>query len=105
MSDRIAVFKQMLESDPENPMVLFGLANEYLKAGKNTEAIDRLEEYLKFETDEGAAYGMLANAYESLGEKEKARSAYEKGIEVSLANGHPSMASDYKMTLEMDYSD
>lgn len=95
----------MLESDSQNPMVLFGLANEYLKAGDNDAAIKTLEHYLKFETDEGAAYGMLAKAYEAVGNEEKARAAYEKGIEVSIANGHPSMASDYRMTLEIDYAE
>ncbi len=105
MSDRITVFKQMLESDPENPMVLFGLANEYVKAGDNEAAINTLEDYLKFQTDEGAAYGMLAKAYEAIGEEEKAKAAYENGIEVSIANGHPSMASDYRMTLDIDYAE
>jgi hypothetical protein len=48
---------------------------------------------------------MLAKTYERIGEREKARKAYEKGIEVSMAHGHPSMASDYRMTLDLDYSE
>ena len=47
----------MTENDPENPTVLFGLANEYVKAENHAEAIATLEAYLKFGTDEGAAYG------------------------------------------------
>ncbi len=105
MSDRIETFKQMLEADPDNSMVLFGLANEYLKAGNTADAIKTLEEYLNKADDEGAAYGMLAKAYERIGEREKARNAYEKGIEVSMSHGHPSMASDYRMTLDMDYGE
>lgn len=104
MSDRIEVFKQMLKAEPNNTMVLFGLANEYLKAENFTDGIKTLEEYLEKADDEGAAYGMLAKALESTGECEKAKSAYEKGIEVSLAHGHPSMAEDYRMTLDLDYS-
>ena len=105
MSDRIEVFKQMLETDPENTMVMFGLANEYLKAENYADGIETLEKYLKFGTDEGAAYGMLAKAYEATDESEKAKAAYEKGIEVSMANGHPTMAEDYRHTLEIDYVD
>ncbi len=103
MSDRIEVFKQMLESDPDNAMVLFGLANEYqkIKDWKNT--IETLETYLKKSDDEGAAYGMLAKAFEATDEKDKAKAAYEKGITVSLSHGHPSMAEDYRETLEFDY--
>ncbi|MGI8669880.1 MAG: tetratricopeptide repeat protein [Aridibacter sp.] len=105
MSDRIEVFKQMLESDPDNTMVLFGLANEYQKLNDWQKTVETLEEYLEKADDEGAAYGMLAKAFEATGESEKAKSAYEKGIEVSNAHGHPSMAEDYRMTLDMDYDD
>ncbi|HEX9959405.1 MAG TPA: tetratricopeptide repeat protein, partial [Pyrinomonadaceae bacterium] len=61
--------------------------------------------YLNQADDEGAAYGMLAKAYEKQGEREKAKAAYERGIEVSNKHGHPSMAQDYRMTLELDYAD
>lgn len=105
MSERIEIFKQMLEADPENTMVMFGLANEYQKAEMTEETIEALEKYLAIADDEGAAYGMLARAYEQSGDSEKAKAAYEKGIEVSLAHGHPSMAEDYRFTLENDYED
>lgn len=105
MQNRIEVFKQMLESDPNNSMVLFGLANEYQKTGDWQNTIAALEDYLTKADDEGAAYGMLAKAYEQTGMREKARAAYEKGIEVSMAHGHPSMANDYRMTLDLDYGD
>ena len=105
MSERIEVFKQMLEADPDNTMVLFGLANEYQKLRDWSKTIETLKIYLDKTEDEGAAYGMLARAYEATGEREKAKSAYRKGIEVSLANGHPTMAEEYRQTLEFDYGD
>ncbi len=105
MSERIEVFKQMLAADPENTMVMFGLAKEYEKVNQSADVIEILEKYLAKADDEGNAYGMLAKAYEKLGNREKAKSAYEKGIEVSNAHGHPSMAMDYQETLEMDYAD
>ncbi len=105
MSDRIEIFKQMLETEPENTMVMFGLAKEYEKLGRNDEVISLLENYLVKADDEGNAYGMLAKAYEQNGEREKARATYEKGIVVSQAHGHPSMASDYQMTLDLEYAD
>ena len=105
MTNRIEVFKQMLEADPTNTLVQFGLANEYLKAEDYELAIPALESYLQQADDEGAAYGMLAKAYEKQGEREKAKAALERGIEVSNKHGHPSMAQDYRMTLELDYAD
>jgi len=105
MQNRIEVFKQMIESDPSNTMVLFGLANEYQKIEDWQNVIATLEDYLAKADDEGAAYGMLGKAYECAGEREKAKSVYEKGIEVSMAHGHPSMANDYRITLDLDYAD
>jgi predicted Zn-dependent protease len=102
---RIDTFKQMLESEPENALVRFGLANEYLKAERYEEAIAALKDYLQRADDEGAAFGMLAQAYERTGRRELAREAYQRGIEAANLHGHPSMAEDYRMTLESDYQD
>ncbi|MDQ3907648.1 MAG: tetratricopeptide repeat protein [Acidobacteriota bacterium] len=99
MSSRVEVFEQMLAAEPENAMVLFGLAKEYEKAGRDEDVIAVLVKYMGLHDDEGNAYGMLARAYERAGRREEARKAYERGIEVAAAHGHPSMAEDYRMTL------
>ncbi|HEY0081067.1 MAG TPA: hypothetical protein VGB73_20855 [Pyrinomonadaceae bacterium] len=104
-SSRIEVFEQMLESDPENTLVLFGLAKEYEKAGRAQDVVETLTKYLQSADDEGNAYGMLARACEQTGDREAARRAYERGIEVAIGHGHPSMAEDYRMTLESEYED
>lgn len=102
---RIEVFKQMLESEPDNTMVMFGLAKEYEKAGETNEVIALLENYLAKTDDEGNAYGMLAKAYETSGDRDKAKETYGRGIAAAVKHGHPSMAQDYKMTLEMDFEE
>ena len=104
-ASRIETFKQMLESDPENTMVRFGLANEYLKTEQYAEAIEALDDYLQRTDDEGAAYGMLARALEKVGRRDEARRAYERGIVAAQKHSHPSMAEDYRMTLVNDYDD
>src|SRR5919202_4693584 len=104
-ASRIDTFRQMLEADPENTMVRFGLANEYLKAERYDEAIVALTDYLERADDEGAAYGMLARALEKVGRRDDARAAYERGIKAAESHGHPSMAEDYRMTLSTDYED
>ncbi len=105
MQNRIEVFKQMLETEPENTMVMFGLAKEYEKLNQHAEVVALLEDYLAKADDEGNAYGMLAKAYDQNGMREKAIETYKKGVEVSMAHGHPSMANDYQMTLDLDYAD
>jgi len=103
--DRIEVFEQMLKSDPSNTMVMFGLAKEYEKLGQHADVIRVLEDYLSKADDEGNAYGTLANAYSLSGDRDKAIEIYKKGIDVSMAHGHPSMANEYKMTLDLDNVD
>jgi predicted Zn-dependent protease len=102
---RIETFAKMLESDPDNALVRFGLANEYMKAERYEDAINALNEYLQRSDDEGAAFGMLARAYEQVGMRDAAREAYQRGIEAAELHHHPSMAEDYRMTLETDYQD
>lgn len=99
-TSRIDVFKQMLVSDPINSSILFGLAKEYEKTGQTQEMIETLERYLAIADDEGNAFGMLARAYEQAGQRDKAKEAYQRGIEAATAHGHPSMAEEYRMTLE-----
>jgi predicted Zn-dependent protease len=99
MTNRIEVFEQMLASDPGNTSVLFGLAKEYEKAGRDQDLVDTLKRYLDQVDDEGNAFGMLAGAYERLGDRDKAREAYERGIETAQRHGHPGMAEDYRMML------
>ena len=86
-------------------MVMFGLAKEYEKAGEHQKVVAMLESYLAKADDEGNAYGTLAQAYLATGQREKAIAAYTKGIEVAMAHGHPSMANEYRMTLDMDLAD
>lgn len=105
MQNRIAVFRQMLVDDPANTMVMFGLAKEYEKLGQHTDVIELLEGYLAKTDDEGNAYGVLANAYNLSGDSEKAVETYKKGIDTAMAHGHPSMANEYRMTLDLDFAD
>jgi predicted Zn-dependent protease len=104
-SSRIDVFKQMLEADPSNSAVLFGLAKEYEKADATGEMIETLNRYLAAANDEGNAYGMLARAYEKIGRRDEARQTYEKGIQAATAHGHPSMAEEYRSILASEYED
>jgi predicted Zn-dependent protease len=104
-TSRIDIFKQILETDPTNTAVLFGLAKEYEKVGHNDELISMLERYLTAGDDEGNAYGMLARGYEKAGRREDARATYQMGADAARKHGHPSMADEYTTILETEYDD
>src|SRR5437762_1638029 len=103
-TSRIEIFEQMLTSDPSNTMVLFGLAKEYEKAGDEAKLIATLERYLASADDEGNAFGMLARAYERTNQGDKAREAYQRGVEASMSHGHPGMAEEYRQNLTEEFS-
>jgi len=97
---RIDLFRKMLEADPGNTTVRFGLANELLKLERFEEAVAELQEYLAEADDQGAGYGKLAQALDRLGRTDEARSAYEEGIAAANRHGHPGMAQDFQMALD-----
>ncbi len=97
---RIDLFRKMLEADPGNTTVRFGLANELLKLERFEEAVAELQEYLARADDQGAAYGKLAQALDRLGRTDEARSAYEAGIAAANRHGHPGMSQDFQMALD-----
>ena len=96
---RISIFRKMLESDPQNAPVRFGLANELLKLERWEDAIAELSLYLSQADDQGAAYGKLAQALEKTGRFDDARKAYEQGISAAQRHGHPGLAQEFEAAL------
>ncbi|MCI0388132.1 MAG: tetratricopeptide repeat protein [Acidobacteria bacterium] len=96
---RIEIFNQMLNDDPNNTTIRFGLANELLKLERFEEAANELKTYLSQTDDQGNAYGKLAQALERLGRIEEAREAYQQGIAAANRHKHPGMAQDFEMAL------
>jgi E3 SUMO-protein ligase RanBP2 len=96
---RIEIFRKMLNDDPNNTAVRFGLANELLKLERFEEAVGELKTYLSQADDQGNAYGKLAQALERLGRIDEAREAYRQGVAAANKHGHPGMAQDFEMAL------
>ena len=100
MSDRISALQSMLERRPDDARLRFGLALEYLGAGRTEDGVRELRAYLDASDDEGNAWGRLGAALRELGRDEEARDAYETGVEVALRHGHPTMAEEFREVLE-----
>lgn len=99
-SDRIAALERMLKRRPDDPRLRFGLALEYLSAGREEEGVGALRAYLDVADDEGNAWGRLGAALRRAGRDEEAREAYRKGIEAAHRHGHPTMAAEFEEELE-----
>lgn len=90
----------MVDRRPDDARLRFGLAVEYLNEERTEEAVAELSRYLDMTDDEGNAWGRLAEALRSLGRDEEAREAYEKGIRAAERHGHPTMAEEFRRTLD-----
>jgi predicted Zn-dependent protease len=99
-ADRIAALQTLLARRPDEPRLRFGLALEYLGAGRTEEGVEELKRYLDAADDQGNAWGRLGAALRLLGRDEEAKVAYGKGIEAAYRHGHPSMAAEFEELLE-----
>lgn len=100
MSDRIDALERLLDSRPDDPRLLFGLALEYLKEGRAEDGVEALRAYLERVDDEGNAWGRLGEALRKLGRAEEAQRAYRRGVAAARRHGHPSMAEEFEAVLE-----
>jgi E3 SUMO-protein ligase RanBP2 len=99
-TDRLAALERMLGNRPDDTRLRFGLALEYLKAGRTEDGVRELRRYLEEADDEGNGWGRLGAVLRELGREEEARKAYETGIAAAERHGHPTMAEEFRETLE-----
>ena len=97
--DRIAILEGMRARTPDDPLVHFMLANEYVKVGRDADAVAALTAYLERQEDEGSAYRLLAQTHERLGDREAARAAYRQGIAQATKFHHASMVEEFTEAL------
>ncbi len=77
----------MAEQQPDDVMVWYGLASEYVKLESWAEAVDALRRVVSLNKDYTAAYQMLGTALMNLGQTDEAREVWTEGIEVANRMG------------------
>ena len=85
--DRIAEFREVVELEPEDPVVRFGLAGAYLDAGQPENAVTEFREAIRLKPDYSAAYRGLGRSLERIGRLDEAKAVYVKGCEIAARNG------------------
>lgn len=98
--DRIAWFTDLVAENPDEPRARYGLAVALRQAERWDDAVPQYRAYLDMATDEGAAYGHLAECLAALGDTDAAADAYLAGIDAALAHGHTGLADDFREALE-----
>ena len=82
-SARLHQIKSMLEDKPNDSFLMFALARELEGLEQWQDAIGAYERLKEVDPDYVGFYYHLAALYAELGESEKARDTYEKGIETA----------------------
>jgi cytochrome c-type biogenesis protein CcmH/NrfG len=84
---RIDAFEAMIKDMPTDAMVWYGLASEYFKLERWTDAAEALRNVVRFNPNYTAAYQMLGTALMNKGEAGEAQRAWSEGIEVATRTG------------------
>src|SRR3954465_13315345 len=85
--DRISVFRSMVEGQPDNAMIWYGLGNEYFKTGDWEQASAALKKVIEISPEYTAAYQLLGRALLNLGDREGAQQILKTGITVADKSG------------------
>jgi tetratricopeptide (TPR) repeat protein len=84
---RIDAFSAMLNDQPNNEMIWYGLANEYSKLARWPEAIAALRQVIQLKPDYTSAYQLLGSALLQQGQIADARQSWQAGIEIAQRTG------------------
>ncbi len=84
---KIEQFKKVLQLDPKDETLWFGLGKAYMSDQCWPEAVKAFEQCLAVRPDYSAAYHALAQSFHHQQDFGKCRSACSKGIEVATTNG------------------
>jgi Flp pilus assembly protein TadD len=97
---RLDTLRRLVATHPDDPRPKFGLAVELLNRGETLEGAEALEAYLNLAEDEGNGWRRLGAALAELGEKDRARAAFARGIEIADERGHTGLVEELKEALE-----
>ena len=95
------ILKAMVAQNPADAFARYGLAMELIKGGELAGAVAEFRALLDHNPNYAAAYFHGGQALEKLGDVEKARAMYEKGIEVTGRTGDAHTRSELQAALDL----
>lgn len=85
--ERIELFKEVLELDPQDPVATFGLGQAYIQLHRYEDALPHLRKAIQVQKDFSAAHLNLGKCHEFLGRKSEAAAVYREGMEAAGRKG------------------
>ena len=100
-SDRIKPLLNLLKDNPDDPFLIFALAQEWMKTGRIDEALECYNKLLKTNPEYTATYYHLGKLYETTGELDLAAKTFKAGLERTKANGEHHAYSELEAALNL----
>lgn len=85
--ERLKNFLTLLEKTPENPLLQYAVANEYMLQQQAEQAIEHYAQCVRLDPKYSAAWKAYAKALTSLQRWQEAADTYQQGIIVAQQNG------------------
>lgn len=98
--DRLAMLRKMVAAKPDDPFPAYGLAMELQRTGQDDEAIAAFDGLISRFPDYVPAYLMFGNTLQRTGDKDRARTIYQAGIEASNRAGDDHARSELEAALD-----
>jgi Flp pilus assembly protein TadD len=100
MATRLDQLQKMLEREPNDTFLLYGLAMEFKKAGEYEAALEHLEKVVQLEPGHGYAFFQRGQIEESRGDVAAAKRAYVDGIAAATKSGDAHARSELEGALQ-----
>jgi tetratricopeptide (TPR) repeat protein len=98
---RMRQLRLMLERQPDDPFLLYGLAMEYKKADEPARALEYFDQVLRRDPNYCYAYYQRAQVHESQGDVDAARRTLREGIEAAKRSGDDHALSEIEAALAL----
>ena len=86
-AERIAMFKEVLDIDPDDPVATYGLGKAHIQLHQYEEAVPYLFHATEVQKDYSAAYLDLGKCHEFLDHADDAIATYKEGIAIASRKG------------------
>jgi tetratricopeptide (TPR) repeat protein len=101
MSTRLEQLQKMLEKQPNDSFLLYGIAMEYKKSDQLDDALKMLSKVSEVDPGHGYAWFQAGQIQESRGDLAAAKSAYQAGIVAAAKSGDSHARSELEGALSM----
>ena len=101
MTDKLPKLEAMLEKQPNDPFLLYGIAMEHKKLNDPAAALEFFDRVTSLDPGYCYAYHQKGLVHESQGDSDAAKQAYRDGIQAAIKKGDDHARGEIEAALSM----